>query len=308
MSKVVFFGNERLIQGLKHTDTPTLRTLYGTDHEVVAIVSHNSESRSRNSRELEVAKLAEEYGTPVLLPEKPTEIYDELKNLGADIGVLVAYGRIVPQVIIDLFPHGIINVHPSLLPKYRGPSPVESAISNGDGETGVSIMSLSAGMDSGPVYVQEKISLDGIETAVTLCEKASNLGAKLIANNLDKIISGELKPTEQNEAEATYCQMIKKTDGNLDPSTMTAIECDRKIRAYIAYPKSRIPFPTRHSGLDPESSQIIVTAAKVLPDFTGDDWPDVIRCADETYLRITEIVSPNSGKTMKISDYLNGLK
>jgi methionyl-tRNA formyltransferase len=298
VAKIVFFGNERLIQGLKHTDTPMLRALYGADHEIVAVVSHNTEGRSRNNRELEVAKLAGEHNTPVFLPEKPMEIFDQLKELGADVGVLVAYGKIVPQKIIDLFPHGIINVHPSQLPKYRGPSPIESVILDGENETAVSIMQLSAGMDSGPVFVQEKIALDETETSHTLCKKASDLGAELIINNFEQIISGKLKPTAQNESEAAYCQMIKKSDGNLDPVTMTATEIDRKIRAFISYPKTRLTF---------RGKEIIVTSAQILPNYSGDNWPDVIKCANNTYLQIKEIVSPKSGKTMTMAEYLRGI-
>jgi methionyl-tRNA formyltransferase len=148
---ILFFGNERLVSGLSSTDAPILSGLIEQGYNVAAVISHHSESRSRKNRPLEVAAIAEAHGIPVLTPDRPADIYDELAFFHADAAVLSAYGRIVPQKIIDLFPLGIINIHPSLLPKYRGPTPIESAVVNGDKETGVSIMSLSAEMDAGPV-------------------------------------------------------------------------------------------------------------------------------------------------------------
>jgi methionyl-tRNA formyltransferase len=156
---LVFFGNERLLTGLASTDAPILSGLIDQGYNVAAVVAHYNESKSRDKRPLEVAAIAEEHDIPVLLPDGPADIYDQLAAFHADAAVLVAYGRIVPQNIIDLFPLGIINIHPSLLPKYRGSTPIESAILNGDTTTGVSIMSLSAKMDAGPVYDLVEIPL-----------------------------------------------------------------------------------------------------------------------------------------------------
>ncbi|GHU08346.1 methionyl-tRNA formyltransferase [Alphaproteobacteria bacterium] len=297
MTKVVFFGTE-------YESAMALERLIEKKFDIVAVVTKPDSARGRG-RKIDspaVKKLAEKYSISVLQPEKltPDVIASVAKQSSANtVGILVSYGKIIPQSVIDLFPHGIINIHPSLLPIYRGPSPVETAILNGGSETGVSIMSLSAGMDSGPVYIQERITLDGAETSPTLLEKLVNVGTKLLIDNFDEIISGGLKPTMQNESQATYCQMIKKSDGSLDPATMTAIECDRRIRAFIAYPKSRLNY---------RDTDIIVTSAQVVLEYSGENWPDIIKCAENTYLQLKEIVSPTSGKTMKISDYINGLR
>src|SRR5688500_17078175 len=207
---LIFFGNERLVSGLKRTNAPTLRALINAGYHIAAVVSHHTGSRSRSNRKLEVAEIAAAHNIPVLLPNRPIEIIDTLRNLNADAAVLAAYGRIIPQSIIDLFPKGIINIPPSLLPKYRGPTPIESAILNGDSETGVSIMQLTAGMDEGPVYAQSKITLSGDETKFDLFEKIAPIGADLLIRILPSILDGSLKPAPQEASAATYCNLLTK--------------------------------------------------------------------------------------------------
>jgi methionyl-tRNA formyltransferase len=288
--KIVFFGTEA-------ESALVLEKLIEVGLEIIAVVTKPDSPRGRGQK-LEapaVKMLAEQHGITILQPEQLSA--DNIPQ--ADIGILVSYGKIIPQSVIDLFPHGIINVHPSLLPKYRGPSPIEAAIANGDSKTGVSLMALSAEMDAGPVYAQEKIVLDGTETKPTLYEKLFTVGSEMLINNINEIVSGGLKPTPQDDTHATYTKLITKADGLLDPTTMTADECERKVRAYLGFPKTRLNF---------HGQEVIITAAKALPGFAGDEWPDVIICKDKTTLQIIELISPNSGKQMKISDYLNGLK
>src|SRR6266404_3328435 len=158
--KLVFFGNERLATGVS-TDVPTLRALIKAGYEVAAVVSSHTDGVSRNKRGLEIVEVAHAYHIPVLLPEKLEDISQRLIKIDAPAGILVAFGQIIPQPIIDIFPKGIINIHPSLLPKYRGPTPVETVILDGVSQTGVSLMGLSAGMDAGPVYLQAALALDG---------------------------------------------------------------------------------------------------------------------------------------------------
>src|SRR5581483_9225315 len=130
-----------------------------------------------------------------------------------EAAVLVAFGRIIPQPIIDLFPKGIINIHPSLLPKLRGPTPIETAILDGLTETGVSLMRLEAKMDAGPLYSQQKISLNGDETKLELATKLNKVGAELLINSLPAILDGSLIPKPQNNSKATYTKLITKDDG-----------------------------------------------------------------------------------------------
>ena len=293
MTKVMFFGTEDF-------SVPTLQKLIEANYKIVAAVTKPDTLRGRGHKldQPAVKKIAAVNNIKVLQPAKVTEILPEIQKLQPEVGVLVSYGKIIPESIIEAFPKGIINIHPSLLPIYRGPSPIESAILNGDKVTGISIMSLEKAMDAGPVYLQEHIELSGIETKNELYDQFSRQGAKLLIENLPRILDGSIKSTSQDESEATYCQMITKSDGDLDPITMTADECERRIRAFIGWPKTRINLLGKN---------IIVTKARVLADFSGDKWPDVILCKNNSALQITEIVSPN-GKQMKTADYVRGLR
>ena len=293
MTKVMFFGTEDF-------SVPTLQKLIEANYKIVAAVTKPDTLRGRGHKldQPAVKKIAAVNNIKVLQPAKVTEILPEIQKLQPEVGVLVSYGKIIPESIIEAFPKGIINIHPSLLPIYRGPSPIESAILNGDKVTGISIMSLEKAMDAGPVYLQEHIELSGIETKNELYDQFSRQGAKLLIENLPRILDGSIKSTSQDESEATYCQMITKSDGDLDPITMTADECERRIRAFIGWPKTRINLLGKN---------IIVTKARVLADFSGDKWPDVILCKNNSALQITEIVSPN-GKQMKTADYLRGIR
>lgn len=301
MSKIVFFGNEQLAQGLENPITPVLSGLLSSGHEISALVlPRRPKIVSRKSQELKIVEVATTNKINTLYADE-IDLEKELRNISADIGVLVSYGRIISQKIIDIFPRGIVNIHPSKLPKYRGPTPIESAILNGDKSAGVSLMSLTNEMDAGPIYKQKSIPLDDHEDKNTLYEKLSTLGSEMLVSVLPEIISDDLKPHKQPhvDRDVSYTQKLIKTDGNLNPSIMAATECDRKIRAFLGFPKTRIKFC---------GDNIIITKAKDLGNFDGNDWPDIIKCANDTALQVVEVVSPKSGKNMKVSDYLNGIK
>lgn len=291
--RIIFFGNERLVSGLEHTDTPILRILIESEYDVVAVVANDAGTKSRKAKPLEVAQLAEEYGIPVHTPARPMDIYDELAAYQADAGVLVAYGRIVPQKLIDLFPFGIINIHPSLLPKYRGPSPIESAIANGDESTGVSIMALAKEMDAGPVYHQVEYNLPAYESAPHLSQKLAGLAATELLAALPNIFDGSLQPQPQDDTTATYCQLISKQDALLAPNTQTAETAERLVRAYKAYPRARI---------DVAGHRIIILESHVSPVA---EHGLSIRFSDGNYLTIDRLIAP-SGKTMEPEPFIKG--
>jgi methionyl-tRNA formyltransferase len=290
---LLFFGNERLVSGLKSTNAPVLRALIEHGYPIAAVISHHSDGKSRNNRTLEVAQVATEHDIPVLLPNKPSEIYDEIASFKAEAAILVAYGRIIPQSIIDIFPKGIINIHPSLLPQYRGPTPIESAIANGDNQTGVSIMQLTAGMDEGPVYAQTTVPLAGTETKFELYDTLSTASVSLLMETLPYILDGTLTPKPQNNDEATYCQLLTKADGQLNPTIFTAIEAERHIRAHLGFPKTKLTV----LGHD-----IIITKAHVTMQ---PKTPLDIECRDGAYLSIDELVAP-SGRHMSSEAFLRG--
>ncbi len=293
--KLVFFGNERLVSGLNSTEAPVLNRLIADGYDIKAIVVNHSDGKSRSARPLEVAQVAGLHNIPVLSPQNPIDIIDELKALQPDAAVLVAYGRIVPQQVIDVFGEpGIINLHPSLLPRHRGPTPIESTILAGDHQAGVSIMRLSVGMDEGPVYSRSSFELDGTENKFDLCEMLSSEGAELISRILPDILSGAKTPKPQKNSDVSYTSLLTKIDGLLQPASETATQCERKIRAYLNYPKTRITLP---------QTTVIVTAGRVANHL--DDGALVITCADDTYLEITELIGP-SGKKMSGEAFLRG--
>ena len=291
--RIIFFGNERLVSGLDHTETPILEALIASEYDVVAVVANDAGTKSRRERPLEVAVLAEANGIPVHTPHSPMDIFDTLASYDADAGVLAAYGRIVPQKLIDLFPFGIVNIHPSLLPRYRGPSPIESAIANGDESTGVSIMSLAAKMDAGPVYHQVEFNLPNYETAPHLSQKLATLAASELLATLPKIFSRELTPAPQDDSQATYCRLITKADGQLDPATQTADQAERLVRAYKAFPKTRLSV----AGHD-----VIVLEAHT---DSNQGTPLDTAFKDGRYLCIDRLVAP-SGRTMDAEAFVKG--
>lgn len=265
MSKrILFFGNERLATGVS-TIVPTLRALLAAGYDVAAVVvAQGEQGQSRRTRQLEVKQVAVEHNIPVIAPADLDEAASELASFDAKAAVLIAYGNLVPQAILDLFPVGIINVHPSLLPLHRGSTPLESVILEGAAETGVSLMRLASKMDAGPIYAQEKIELKGSETKQELADKLSVIGSKLVIEHLPAILSGSLRPTPQDEAAASYDELITKAAGQLDWSK-TAVRLEREIRAYSGWPRSRARLG---------STEVIITKAHVTDDSgqPGNSW------------------------------------
>lgn len=292
--KLVFFGNERLVSGLEHTDTPILSGLVERGYDIIAVVSHHTQELSRKKRPLEVTEVATAHAIPLFTPTKLKDIYKELAGLHADAAVLVAYGQIIPQSVIDLFPLGIINIHPSLLPLYRGPTPIESAIANDDPQTGVSIMQLAAGMDSGPVYAQKTIPLTGRETKFDLYQTVKTVSADLLFTTLPGILDGRITPKPQ-QGEPTYCPLLQKTDAWLNINHLTAAQADAKVRAHLGYPKTKAIIG-EHT--------VIITKGHVSKTARS---PLDLACKDNTIYSIDELVAP-SGKTMSASDFLRGYK
>ncbi len=302
MARIIFFGNERLSTGFK-TSTPTLKALLAAGHEVVAIVSNFSsgQAKTRSSRELEIAEVAEAQKIPLLLPSKVKDIIEDLKIFKADTGVLVAFGQIVPESVIEIFPRGIVNIHPSLLPLHRGPIPVESVILNGEKETGVSIMKLVKAMDAGPIYGQVPLHLSGNETKQELTEKLLEIGSKTLIELLPGILNGSIAPKPQDGAKATYDPLLKKTDGLIDWNK-PAEQIEREIRAYAGWPKS-------YTSLG--GKEVIITKANIIKDESA--MPGKIRKSDKALMVGTEdgylniqTLKPIGKNEMSVEDFIRG--
>lgn len=304
MTKVVFFGNERLVSGLEQTRNPILNGLISYNYDVVAVVSHYENSKSRNQRKLEVAEVAHAHNIPLFLPDKPSEIIDELRTLNADIAVLVAYGRIISQTLIDIFPKGIINIHPSLLPKYRGPTPIETAILNRDHQTGVSIIQLTAGMDEGPIYAQKEIPINDTDTKFSLHQRIESAATDLFFDTLPLILDNSLSPKPQNNDMATYSKLIQKSDAFIDWSN-DAATIEAHIRAFLVWPQSKTMLG---------SIEVVITKAEAtsdtLPGKPGDihiDDHSLFITTGKGTLRILEL-KPLGKKEMPIQAFLAGYK
>lgn len=285
---IVFFGTEDF-------SLVTLQQLIEAGYTVAAVVTKPDTLRGRGHKLTppSVKVLAEKYQIPVWQPQKLKDIIEDVKNIGPATGVLVSYGKIIPQGIIDLFTPGIINIHPSLLPKYRGPSPIESAIKNGDSQTGVSIMQLSAAMDAGPVYRQITHGLDGTETQPQLYDTLAKKGAEALLDVLPDIIEGTLQPIPQNDSQASYCQLLTKEDSWLDLSHLTAAEAERRIRAHLTWPKSKLHFGDH---------TIVITKSHIAPT---QKTPLDIACQDGEFLCVDELIAP-SGRHMRADAFLRG--
>lgn len=290
---LVFFGNERLASGCT-TNLPVLNTLINSEHNLRLIVISERGTKSRNKREIEVEKFAIKHKIELFIPKDKADLTKKLQKIAADAGVLAAYGKIIPQEIINAFPLGIINLHPSLLPKYRGPTPIESAILNGDNETGVSIMALESGMDSGPIYSQIKFSLNGKESKQELSDKLGSLGAKEIL----RTIGSDLTSSPQLGT-PTICSLIRKSDSDID-LTKSAEVLAREIRAYLGWPGSKINLGLRNN----KEIELIVTEAEVVTD--PDDSPLTLKTSKD-YLKITKLKLPGKNE-ITVKDFLNGYK
>jgi methionyl-tRNA formyltransferase len=198
---------------------------------------------------------------PVLKPEKlDAAAREQVSALNPDLLVSFAYGRIFGPKFLALFPLGGINIHPSLLPKYRGPTPVQAAIINRDRETGITIQKLAAEMDSGDILIQETVPLNGRETAGTLSETMAVKAAELLPAALRGLTGGTLPARAQDHDAATYCSLLAKEDGLIDWN-LSAPEIDARIRAYNPWPLSR----TMHGD-----TELLILKAEVLKN--ADEW------------------------------------
>lgn len=297
---IIFFGNERLATGVS-TNTPTLIKLINSGYKILKIVVNNEPSKSRRTRDLEILEVAKKYNIPVLSPRRLIDIKDDLVKSKADVGVLVAYGKMVPNSVINLFPKGIINIHPSLLPKHRGPTPIESVILNGESKTGVSLMKLEKAMDAGPIYAQETIKLNGNESKQELADLLLDTGSNMLINNLDNILNGSIEAFKQI-GDATYDNLILKSDGKINwhdnASTIT-----RKIRAYQSWPNSY----TSINGLDLIINSATIVNTSLKPgeiQFVKDGM--IIGCNDKGIS--IDNLKPAGKKDMDIRQFIAGYK
>jgi methionyl-tRNA formyltransferase len=225
---------------------PSLAQLLSGGHEVAAVFTQPDKpaGRGKHLHEPPVKVFALEHGIPVHQPAKiksNDEVRAIFEGISPDACVVVAYGKILPGWMLAIPRLGCINVHASLLPKYRGAAPINWAIANGEPETGVTIMQMDVGMDTGPMFTTRSIRIGDDETAPQLSVRLAQLGAALLSETLPRVERGEIAPITQDDSEATYAPMLKREDGLID-WRMSAREIANRVRAFQPWPGSHANF------------------------------------------------------------------
>ncbi len=284
---------------------PPLQALAEAGHEIVGVVTRIDKpaGRGRNVAAPPVKAVALQLGLPLYQPKRVREpmFIDALRKLSPDVIVVAAYGQILPKEVLTLPKYGCINIHASLLPAYRGAAPINWAIIRGDKETGITIMQMDEGMDTGAILMQESRPIGPRDTSGTLTETLSELGASLITKSLPLLEAGTLKPAAQDESKATLAPLLKKEDGLVD-WTLPAADIHNRVRGFS-------PWPGAYTFLDGGMIKILET--EVLP---GEGEPALMQQgADNTLevgtgrglLRILRI-QPAGKKPMHAADFLRG--
>lgn len=232
--KIVFMGTPDF-------SVPTLESLIASRHEVIAVVTQPDKPKGRG-KEVQMTPVkatAIARGIPVYQPARAREasFVEEMRKLEPDVMVVIAFGQILSKELLDVPQFGCVNIHASLLPKYRGAAPIQWAVINGDTETGITTMMMDVGMDTGDMLEKLVVPLEAKETGGSLFDKLSQLGGELILSTLDKIEDGTLVRTPQNHEEATHVKKISKTMGDID-WTMDAEAIERLIRGLAPWPSA----------------------------------------------------------------------
>lgn len=296
-----------VFMGTPEAAVPTLRRCLDDGHEVVAVWTQPDRPSGRGNKVAfsPVKRFALERGLVLCQPSRLKS--DGTKSLfhshDADVAVVVAYGRILPENFLTAPRRGCINVHFSLLPLYRGASPVNWAIVNGETETGVTTMFIEPTLDTGPILLQSKTKIGEFETAPELMARLAEIGAKLLGETLTQL--DNITPREQDHNRATFAPLLKKDDGVIDwTKEASAIEC--AVRGFQSWPNAYTKFhsrgltiwraePISHVADDSEPGQII--------EAHGDKL--IVKCGRETALRLIE-VQPEAKRRMTARDFLNG--
>ena len=290
---------------------PTLQELISNPDFLVKAVVTQPDRKAGRGKKLQaspIKKLALKNNIPVLQPEniknKTNEFIDELKNYGPfAAGVVIAFGQILPNALLNLPQSGCFNLHASLLPRWRGAAPIQRAILAGDLETGVCLMQMEEGLDTGPYYDKLSTEISATETAGSLHDRLSEMSGQLIQKSLGNAIEGTLNPTQQDDSKTTYA---KKITAKLEKITWSgsAIDIDRKVRALSPYPAAHCVFKDKrikilgtdtkdtHSGLEPGTISFV--DKKTLEIATGFGT-----------ISIHEL-KPEGKRAMKIADFLAG--
>lgn len=300
--KVIFFGTPDYA-------VPALQAIINSKHQVVAVVSQPDKAKGRSNKIVPtpVKLLAMKYNIPVFQFEKiRKDDVSELLSIDADIIVTCAYGQIIGENILFAKKFGVINLHGSLLPKYRGSSPIQWSLINGDEITGVTVLKSDIGMDDGDILMSKKLQILPDDNAITLFDRLSNLSAEIVIDALDKLESGDYNYTKQDENLASHCKMLNQDMGNLD--------FDMDSKSIVGKIKGLAMWPNAHITIDGVYFKLYNAKALDIEGFESAKNGEVvvannkkgliIKC-NNGFVEITELLPINS-KKMSAKSYLNG--
>jgi methionyl-tRNA formyltransferase len=304
--RIVFFGTPEFA-------VPSLKALLAAGFDVAAIVTQPDKPQGRSRSRLfpsPTKVIAEDLDIPVLQPVKPVgDVFAQtLRRFGSDLGVVVAYGHILRPEILATPERGMINVHASLLPRLRGAAPIQWAILNGDGETGISVMQMEAGLDSGPVYHRVGVPIGADETAGELTLRLAQVGAAALIETVTAFNKGSLKPVPQDHAQATHAPKIDRQHARIVWSE-GAEHCARQIRAFDPEPGAWTTF---------EGQEIKLFGARVhqlrdlTPHANGTDPGSVLQAGERLSIGtgsgslMVREVQPSGKRRMPVADWLRG--
>lgn len=292
---------------------PSLEALFDAGHEVRALVTQpdREKGRGRALASPPTRAVAEARGVPVLQPRRvrEPEAQEELRRLGPELQVVVAFGQILPRAVIDIAPRGTVNVHASLLPRLRGAAPIQWAIANGDTETGVSTMLIDEGLDTGPVLLQRATPIGPEERASELEPRLARLGAQLLLETLRGLEDGSLRPVPQDPARATLAPLLHKEDGRLD-WRRPARELHDRARGFHPWPGAVTSMAGRMlKVLRTRLTEAPPVAAHAVPGEVLDvsDEGLLVLCGEGTGLRLVE-VQPESRRAMPARAFAAGAR
>lgn len=287
-TKTIFIGTSEFA-------TPTLeKIIHHPQFNICCVITSPDKpvGRKKEITPSPIKVTAQKNNLSVLQPKKISEIGGEISKLKPDLIITASYGQIIPKNILDTPKFGCVNIHPSLLPKYRGPSPIQTAILNGDKNTGITIMLMDDKMDTGPIIAQKKVIIKDNENYQDLEKRLSLESASFLLEILPQYIRGEIKPEKQNDAEASYTKILSRQDGQID-LRKNAQEIERMLRAFY-------PWPGVWTYIKKRRIKILKAKAVQKPGET------TIK-TNKGYLSL-EIVQPEGKKSMSGKEFFHGLR
>ena len=302
--------------GTPESAVPSLRRLVDDGHEIVSVWTQPDRIAGRGQermREPPVKEFALGHNLEVEQPRKIRidQARDLFASYDADVAVIIAYGRILPAGFLNAPKHGCVNVHFSLLPRYRGAAPVNWAIVNGEEQTGVTTMKIVEELDAGPILLQKATKIGEHETASELLARLSEMGADLISETLGKL--NDIEPKPQLDSEATLAPILKREDGLIDWA-MDAFAIERRVRGFQPWPNAHTTFNSRHLIIWRAAAEPVNSPASSTNDqqplrpgtiVEAQDDKLIVVCGDETVLRVTEL-QPAGGRRISARDFING--